>query len=83
MVAAGGSVRVMMSVEEREKRRKGVEARGKAISKWEEPSHGRLDILDRAERQGAWYLSPDQDGSPGLNCAAAWLRKVQTKGGSQ
>jgi hypothetical protein len=65
-------VRVMKSVEEREKRREGGEARGKPISKWEESSHGRLDILDRAERQGA--LVPDQDGSPGLNCAAAWLR---------
>jgi hypothetical protein len=57
MVAAGGSVRVMKSVEEREKRRASGEGRGKAISKWEESSQGRLDILDRAERQGAWYLT--------------------------
>jgi len=34
MVAAGRSVRVMMSVEEREKRREGGEARGKAIANW-------------------------------------------------
>ena len=57
MVAAGRSVRVMMSVEEREKRREGGEARGKAISKWKGFSHGRLDILDRAERPSAWYLT--------------------------
>jgi hypothetical protein len=57
MVAAGRSVRVMMSVEEREKRREGGEARGKAISKWKGSSHGRLDILDRAERPSAWYLT--------------------------
>jgi hypothetical protein len=57
MVAAGGSVRVMMSVEEREKRREGGEAREEAISKWKGSSHGRLDILDRAERPSAWYLT--------------------------